>query len=338
MKPQKAAQKPRKKLTSVRADQEGQVFMLRHLWENAGAFAGMPEESCPFFLEDEDVLLWCLDTLAASPTALAHLQDAARRGWMIGLADLGGGGFCLDLGESTILLDRHAMGVEAFSRSAFFRTALLLALVRALRDIWQETRLSGAERIYAPESFLILSRLRAADMDVVALLTAWELRQAGYGAIWRHVIGSPEGDLALAFTRRAERTGAAEFSGGSGLAAAFAQWFGGEERLKATDHEALEFLDDVLRGAGSNNPFGRSRLGVELVESLSILPDGARYLTGYGQAILSDPTFHDIEDEINQAHLFHVMRDLESVRIGNVPFRDGALARRIFPDRIGQDL
>lgn len=332
MKPSKAAQKNKKKRNGAATIRETILIPFTDLCENAGAFVDMPEETCPFFAEEEDVLLWCVDVLSSSPAAFSHLRHAAANGWSVAFADMNGGGFLLDLGEKAIFLDRHGLETHVFARSAFFRTATLLSLVRALRDIWQEERLEKAERLYAPESFLILSRLRAADMDVFGVLVAWELRQQGYGAIWRHVIGSPEGDMALAFTRRTEREGIAGIFSSPALAAAFVQWFGDEERIRSSDHEALEFLDDVLRGADRRSPFGRNRIGAELAELVSMMPGGGRYLEGYGPAILSDPAFHDMQDEVNQAHLLHIMRDLDVIRVGNVPFRDANLARRIFPD------
>lgn len=314
------------------AEPESFVMPVADLLENETSVQGTSGETCPFFTEDEDVLLWCADILSSSPCALSHLRHAAQRGWSVGLADLGSSGFFLDSYEKIILLDRGGMEAAALSRSSFFRTNILFSFIRAVRDLWQETRMEGAERVYAPESFLILSRLRASDIDVFAILCAWELRQAGYGVIWRHMIGSPEGDMALAFTRRMDQDKPSGQPSAAALTTSFMQWFGEEDRMKSADHNALEFLDDILRSAGQNNPFGKGRIGIELVESLSLLPNGARYLAGQGRAILADPTFHDMQDEVNQAHLLHIMSDLEIVMVGNVPFRDAGLARRIFPD------
>lgn len=332
MKPHRTAQKNKKKQNGVLAGQESVAIALEDLLENGGSFPVTDEETCPFFATDEDALLWCVDMLSFSPSAFAHLRYAMGNAWSVGLSDLGGSGFSLDMNEKVILIDRNGMEAAALSRSSFFRTNIMFSFIRALRDLWQEGRMEGAERVYAPESFLILSRLRAADMDVFALLCAWELRQDGHGVVWRHMIGSPEGDMALAFGRKTERSGTTELFWAKALTASFMQWFGEEDRVKSTDHDSLEFLDDVLRGAGRGSPFGKGRIGSELVESLSLLPDGTRYLAGQGRAILADPTFHDMQDEVNQAHLLHIMCDLDVIRVGNVPFRDAGLARRIFPD------
>lgn len=288
-------------------------------------------ESSPFFQSDMDVLTWCAGLLFQSPTAGALLRMAAREGWSVGLADLQGGGYSFDLERRSILLDRCALSACALGRSGYFRYSLLMAFVRALRDVASERRFTAMESCLTPEAFMILARLRNADCDVVALVCAWELRGAGHPHVWRHMIGSPEGDMAIAFVKHLDAAPSAVLPP-SALAAAFRQWFGEEFRTASSDHDALEFLDDVLGAARTRNPFGRNRLSADLVEVLSTLPDGTRYLDGVGREILADPSFLDMEDLVNQTHLLHIMRDLEAVIVADVPFRDEALARRIFPD------
>ena len=69
-----------------------------------------------------------------------------------------------------------------------------------------------------------------------------------------------------------------------------------------------------------------------LIEELSLLPDGTCYLAGYGETIKSDPFFAGLNDPINQTHLFHLMYDMEVIMVNDVPFRDRALAHKMFPD------
>ena len=44
------------------------------------------------------------------------------------------------------------------------------------------------------------------------------------------------------------------------------------------------------------------------------------------------PLDYKQSDPINQTHLFHIIRDLETVIVGGVPFRDAGLAAKMFPD------
>lgn len=282
------------------------------------------------FESKDDILSWCASLMAESPAASALWQDAAHEGWSVGLADLHSSGFYLDIPKKQILLDHFALSPSALGRSAYFRNTLLITFVRALRDIWHEQRNMPFENIYSPEDVLMLERVRAADCDTVTVLAVWELRSAGYAEIWRHLIGSAEGDMALIFTRFLERDPAALFDG-SALTYAFRQWYADEERVDGCDHETLEALDDALLSAGETKPFGNKRLEARDIERLACMPDGTSYLSGLGDTICFDPFFAGLRDEINQTHLFHLVYDMEVTMVNNVPFRDRALARKLFP-------
>lgn len=282
------------------------------------------------FMRQDDLFTWCAALIAESPTAGRLWARAAEDGWSVGTADLSGGGFYLNIAERQLLLDHFGMKPSALGRSPYFRNAFLTTLVRALRDIWHEKAFGAFEDTYGPEDVLMLERLRAADCDTVTLLAGWELRGAGYAEVWRHLLGTAEGDMAQVFTRFLERDPSALFDG-SALAYAFRQWYADEARINGCDHETLESLDDILMASSAHNPFGKAELTAAIAESLSVLPDGTCYLAGLGMNILADPFFAGLNDPINQTHMFHLMYDLEVTVVNHVPFRDPYLARRIFP-------
>jgi len=282
------------------------------------------------FETQDDILSWCAALMAQSPAARVLWQDAESAGWRLGLADLHNSGFHLDVVDKTLLLDHFALAPKALGRSSYFRNTLLLTFVRALREIWHEDRCEPFEIDYAPEDALMMERVRAADSDTVTVLAAWELRGAGFADIWRHLIGSAEGDMALIFTKFLERDPSALFDG-SALTYAFRQWYADQTRVDGCDHEALEALDDILLESGEPNPFGTQQLQPGALESLATLPDGTCYLRGLGETILHDSFFAGLRDEINQTHLFQIMYDMEVTMVNNVPFRDRILARKFFP-------
>lgn len=292
----------------------------------------MPDtQILPFsFRAGRDIALWAASCMNESPTGRALLIGAAEAGWAVGFTDLHTGGFYMDADARLILLDGFSMTPEALGRSPYFRNALLATFIRALRDIWHEERLAGMETECRPEDMLMLERARAADCDTVTVLCCWELRGAGYADVWRHLLGSAEGDMAMIYTRYLERNPAAAFDG-TALAYTFRQWYADETRVDGSDHDTLETLDDILGGSGVRNPFGQRRAEAADVEQLSILPGGTCYLAGLGHTVLHDPFFAGLQDPINQTHLFHLMYDMEVTLVNNVPFRDGGLARKIFP-------
>ena len=117
---------------------------------------------------------------------------------------------------------------------------------------------------------------------------------------------------------------------GAALAYAFRQWYADENRVDTVDHETLESLDAMI--SSEQGVFGAKRLNGAIIEAMSELPDGFRYLRGLGQMVKDDPLFSGLHDPINQTHLLHLSYDMEVTMVNNVPFRDDKLARLIFPD------
>lgn len=292
-----------------------------------------------FSLPDDDihdyslVLGWCLYVLSQSPSAALMVREVVDGDWRIGLDDLHGGEYCIDVEQKLLLLDNNTLVPSALGRSNYFRNVTIVTLVKALRDIWQEKRHGGFDECYRPEHIMTLERVRAADCVVLSVLVGWELRSEDYSDIWRHLIGSENGDMAMTFSAHMEREPTSLFNGRA-LKAAFRQWFKDDGRVNSCDHDTLEYLDDVLAESHLSNPFGVKKPSKMNVEVLSCLPDKTAYLQGMGGEILADPLYCGMDDAINQSHLFHILYDLEAVIVENVPFRDADLARRIFPDEM----
>jgi len=282
------------------------------------------------FANDYDILGWLTGLMQESPLTASLIREASETGWKLNLSDLHSGGFHLDIVTKTIELDHFSLAACALSRSQYFKNLLAINLIKALRDVWHENRWEGLEKQYDPEGYLAIERIRAADVETIAILAGWELRSAGFSEVWRHILGSEEGDMAMIFTRVIERDPASLYNG-SALSLTFRQWYAEEDRVNAADHQSLEYLDEILSASGKRKPFGRKKPAETAVEMISALPDGQTYLKNSGQAVLNDPAFAGLYDPINQAHLFHLVYDLESVNVSGVSFRDGLLARKIFP-------
>ena len=279
----------------------------------------------------EDILSWATSILSISPTARRLVKEASSEGWKLGLEDLNGPDFHLDVPEKTIILDSNELSDYALSRSTYFSSVLVISLIRALRDVWQEKRNGAFDEDYTPESVLTLERVRAADLDVIAVMVAWELRCEGHGNLWRHILGSDDSDLAMRFSGYLEREPSSTFTH-KALAATFTQWFRSEERVSACDHETLDYMDEVLACSDQQNPFGKGHVQKIDIERLSCLPDKTAYLQHDAALILNDPLYAGMDDEINQSHLMHILYDINVTIVQNVPFRNMDLAERIFPN------
>lgn len=293
-----------------------------------GAAAAQLAAQCQ---SDEDLLRWAAAMISHSPTASSLWHHAAKHDWALRLTCLHDTGYALDDVEGVITLDHFGLTPNALGRSAYFRNAFLSILVRALRDVWHEEKFGHFEEEFAPEHVLMLERVRAADCDSVTIYSAWELRGAGFGDVWRHLLGSEEGDMAMMFSRFLERDPKSLFDG-SALAYTFRQWYADVSRVDGCDHETLENLDMLMEESDVRNPFGVLAADISLIEEMSRLPSGKTYLTGQGGNILHEPYFAGLGDPINQSHFFHLVYDMEVKMVNNVPFRDMTLARKIFPE------
>ena len=271
-----------------------------------------------------------LNIISLSPAGSALIKEAAENGWSIVLDDIQDCEFSIDVERKLIELDHHGLKAEGLMRSAYFGNMALINLVKALRDIYHEKRHGSFDFLFGPEAILMLERVRAADCDVLATLVAWELRSEGHTDIWRHCIGSENGDIAMAFSSHLERDPSSQFNG-KALKAAFQSWYDCEDRISNCDHQTLEYMDDIMETSNVKNPFGNKVPTHIAIELLSCLPDKTAYLQGFGHEVLIDPRYAGLNDEMNQTHLMHILYDLEVTYVNNVPFRNADLAARIFP-------
>ena len=280
------------------------------------------------FEVEYDALAECLQLLQVSDAAKAMIEDAAAQNWEMGLSDLGECAFHIDVPSRKIIMNSGGVSPAGIMRSQQFKNTLMISMLRGLRDTWHERRHGGFDEKYTAESVLMLERVRAADCETLAVLCAWEMREEGYADLWRHVLASDEGDMAIAFGCTLEKqTGA--FSIHQALLATFNQWYAVTDRAMICDHETLEYLDAVIQ---SGERFGSKKASALDVEILSCLPDRTAYLQGEGNVILRAPQYAGLHDEVNQSHYVQVMHDLSVVLVQGVPFRDSALASKIFPN------
>lgn len=307
------------------------TWFFADLYDQSASSFQFEDDTVSSLETHKDILSWCIQLLCASPSARMMIAEATQEGWHVGIEDQYGYDFHLDVPEKRIILDGCGLLPEALGRSEYFRSVLLISFIRALRDIWQEKRHGGFDEEYGPDDILMLERVRAADCDVMSVLVSWELRSEGKASLWRHLIGSEEGDLAVAFSTHLERR-AASFITGDALAAAFTQWYQAPERVDACDHETLEYMDGVIQENPGQNPFGDKKLTPVGVEVLSCLPDKTAYLKNLGGNILMDPLYAGLGDLINQSHYMQIIYDLQVTYVDDIPFRDPDLARKIFPD------
>ena len=304
------------------------AWLLSDLYDEASQIDIITEENLSDIENAEDLFLWATQVLSESPVAMALLDNAMAQGWSLLLEDTGAESHLLFIEDREIALDKNGLEISAITKSAYFRNHFLINFVSALRDIWHETNIGEMIFDYSPEDILMLERIKAADITTTTVHICWELRSAGYSDIWRYMLGSQHGDMAMVFARRLEREALSLFNGNA-LSDAFHNWFENEARVNPCDHDTLEMIDEYLQDG--NAMAVSKKLNGGFIATLTRLPGGVCYLNGRGEEILQDPHFAGCQNEINQTHLFHIMYDMKVHRVCGVPFADIDLAKKIFP-------
>ena len=316
---------------------EPEAFTLEDILHDVRALGTVPD-MLPFsFATDYDVVVWAMATLCESPLARSFAFDARFEDWAIELDECEDGRHIIDGQMRVLIVPRFVPSAVALGRSPYFRYMFLAELCRGLRAIWhQDTGVRHGWDLTIPQQ-LQWNRLRQADHDLMALIMAWEVREAGFPELWRHMIGSDLGDLAVAFSATLERNPA-----GIDLPAVlrklFLQWMEHDPFLNSVDHRTLARLDDYISSPGSGRPYGGDRLSVSDVMRLASLPEESGYLDALARHILSDEYFARMPDLINETHFQHILRDLTAQRIAAAGFHDKELARRIFPDNLPESV
>lgn len=277
---------------------------------------------------DCDILQRSVDHLCQSDLFQKLYNFVRQCGWDIVLAETLDHDYQLNVYNFTLTVNSQGLSKAALKRSLYFQNQIMMALIRGVRDIWHEEKSGCFEEEYQIEDLLLLERVRAADCDVITLGIAWDLRCLGHDNLWRHAVASNIGDCALKLQKEMARLHS-DPSGKSALRAAFTQWFMDEKRIQISDHETLNYLDSCLSDPQAQ--WGENPIKADIIESLAMLPDHTTYLQKCGPQILINPLFKENNDLANHEHMTQIMREIETLTIGSITFRDKDLARRLFP-------
>ena len=272
-----------------------------------------------------------LQILEHSPTAMSLIRYFENKGGLFLTFEDSDQACYYDGDESLIVLSNRSMDSHTLYNSTWFRTALLADLVRSLREAWHADVNPNIFRDFQPVDALYLNRAFTADIEGILALSFWELRTVGRSDPWRHLVGSKDSDIALTFARIVENNKSALYDG-TGLQHAFRQWYSDHTRIDNVDHDTLEAIDFELSIADTNNPFGHEKLDAARLNNMTSLPDGLCWMEDLSEIIMVDPYYAGMHDIVNQAHLTHIITDINSFQAGPVRFHDKELAQLIFPE------
>ncbi len=288
-------------------------------------------------LDGLDLFQALLGPVFLSPSFRTLLDDIADH-WVLCFEHLPDGDYAIDVEEQIVWVDTSGMTPNAIMQSIYFSNTVRGNTIRAIREIWHAQKAHGTKGVsesLSIDSRIKAERIKAADVECFTLLCAYETQS--YNApseLWRHALGGDCGDMAIVFSRTLERTMNAHNRPDLAMQEAFKQWYADVQRVDSCDHRTLEELDQMLLEAQEQGRHNKYNVVLKASEICMMTQRGnghGSYLGDLNIRLLRDPAYADIHDSINQAHLMHIMHDLEVTRVANVPFRSAELAKKIFP-------
>lgn len=280
--------------------------------------------------EDAHIMRWAFAFLCESQIGRSMVIAARQAGWSVGFDDDEYEGSDLDFSARCLYIPRGPVTAKTSTNTSQYYFGMLVNLTHGLREIWHETQGHVLPQDLCPEDLIKKERILEADRVCSAIGVLWELREKHHYDMWRHALSSPLSDVAESFMNILKGDNRNNIP--LAWAYGFHQWYAGTNRMSEVDRLTLEAMDYCLNQSQHRNPFGGQKLQPNTIERMMRVPSGACYLQGLGVSILQDPYYMQFSDPINEAHLFHILKDIESVHVESVSFRDADLARRIFPD------
>jgi hypothetical protein len=177
-------------------------------------------------------------------------------------------------------------------------------LARELRRAWQHSQgVLVNPMSFEPEDAVLVNRAQQADVFMVSIKIAWELRLLGESEAWDFMVGSPMADVTRAFELHAQKD-FRTLNNGAAARAAYDKFFE-DSRTKIHDKRIIHqmLLDD--RGY-MKAPQQHRRVSMELFCRLGELPHGSNYLSGRHKRQPTDLCYATVEDRSNANFLWFI--------------------------------
>lgn len=189
-----------------------------------------------------------IEAMLKSPTAESMLHYLMDKNVSIGVFDFGADdiGACFVPHHNKILLPQNDLPLSKNEKAR-----LTLALAHQLRRAWQYHENLTADEDQPITEFVKAYRNEEADAEAITALIAWELRQAQEEKPWQNWIGSPKGDIPLAFSEQIDHDPQSLYNGVA-LKSAYQYWGMDMNRMKECDDRALVAYGYEVHEAGAN--------------------------------------------------------------------------------------
>ncbi len=181
---------------------------------------------------------------------------------------------------------------------------LLNLLVRELRRAWQHKHGALVNPLnFEPDEAILVNRAQHADIFMISVKVAWELKLSGESQAWEYLAGSPMVDVSRTFEIKAQ----ADFrtlNNGEAARAAYDKVFE-ESRTKALDKRVIH---QMLLDESGYMKFKqqRPRVSMDLFRKLGEMPEGRNYLCISSARQPTDLCYAMVEDRSNANFLWFI--------------------------------
>ncbi|MEZ0226209.1 MAG: DUF6782 family putative metallopeptidase [Alphaproteobacteria bacterium] len=181
---------------------------------------------------------------------------------------------------------------------------LVNLLARELRRDWQHRH--GAlvnPLVYEPDEAILINRAQSADVLMIGVKIAWELKLAGETDAWDFLTASPLVDVTRTFEIKAQ----ADFrtlANGEASRAAYDKFFE-DSRTKLHDKRIIHQM--LLDESGYMKTREKSpKLSMDLFKRLGEIPHGRNYLSMKAKYAPTDLCYSTVEDRSNANFLWFI--------------------------------
>jgi hypothetical protein len=181
---------------------------------------------------------------------------------------------------------------------------LLNLLARELRRDWQHRHGALVNPLnYEPDEAILVNRAQNADVLMVSVKIAWELKLAGEPEAWDHLAGTPLADVTRTFEIKAQ----ADFrtlNSGEASRAAYDKFF---EDSRTKQHDKRIIHQMLLDESGyMKSATRRPKVSMDLFRRLGEIPHGRNYLSMKARRQPLDMAYSTVEDRSNANFLWFI--------------------------------
>ena len=181
---------------------------------------------------------------------------------------------------------------------------LINLLARELRRVWQHHQGALVNPLdFEPDEAILVNRAQQADVLMISIKVAWELKLGGMSEAWDFMIGSPMADVSRTFEIKAQ-TDFRTLNNGEAARAAYDKFFE-DSRTKIHDKRIIHqmLLDEVGYMKSTKR---RERVSMDLFKRLGELPQGKNYLSMKASRTPLDTCYATVEDRSNANFLWFI--------------------------------